>query len=556
MAPRTIIVVGGALAGPVAAARAREVDERAKIILLERARDANYSVGGIAQVVSGEARTPLSAQRERLDELRDIWRIDLRTGAEATGIDPRARLVRCGRERLEYSSLIVAGGAESVLPPIPGLEGASNVVHFRTPSDADAIAAASAMGARRAAVIGGGSMGIEAADALARRGFATTLLERTPRLLSAFSPVMSDIAAEGLRSRGIGVLTSARIASAERRGEAVVALALSRNREIACDLVVVAAGVVPRSGLLTKHGAQALPNGALVVDDACRTSLEHVHACGACVALPRFWTEKPAWIPQATLVDRTSQVAGSAAAGGSDRIGEPLLGTTLVRAGATVVGRSGLTRDEAAKACRKGALRIVITESPSVDPFVGDAAPLTVELLHDDESGAIIGGDVGGSSGVDKRLDALAMGLHGVLLTPHALAEVDLGHAPTFSPVRDPLNVAGSVLAQVIAGQVDARLAESIGKARLTLVDVRPEGASSPGAQGARRVPLSSLREALRSLPASRPLAFIDEDGRLGYLACRIARGRGRKDACFISGGLRAWRAAGLPLTAADSPRP
>lgn len=548
MAPRTIVIVGGALAGPVAAARAREVDERARIVLLERARDANYSVGGIAQIVSGEARTPVSAQRDRVQELRDLWRVDLRTGVEVSGLDPKKRLVRFGRERVEYSSLIFAGGAESILPPIPGLEGAANVTRFRTPRDADAIAAAGASGARRAVVLGGGPMGIEAADALAMRGFSTTLLERAPRLLPGFSPVMSDMAAEGLRARGIGVLTSVKVTGSDRQGDIVEALHLARHRAIACDLVVVAAGVTPRTEMLTKLGAAATSAGALIVDDSCRTSLEHVFACGACVALPRFWTEKPAWIAQAAIVDRTARVAGGAAAGGDDRIGEPFLGTTLVRAGAAVVGRTGLSREEASKACRKGALRVVITESPALDPWIAEPSPLVVELLHDDESGAILGGDVGGSVGVDKRLDALAMGLHGVLLTPHALGEVDLGHAPPFGPVRDPLNVAGTMLSACLSGEVDARLAESLATARVTLVDVRPEPSRGAGAKGARRVPIGALREALKGLPASRPLAFIDDDGRLASVACRIARGRGRKDACFVAGGLRAWRAAGLPL--------
>lgn len=550
MAARSIVVVGAALSGPVAAARARETDDRARIILLERGPDANYSVGGIAQIVSEEARA--SSARGRVEELADTWKVEVRTGTEVTAVDPRRKSIRAGRDRLEYTSLVVASGVESIMPDIPHLAGAANVVAFRTPRDADFLLAALSSGARRAVVIGGGSLGIEAADALARRGFVTSLVERGPRLLGDFSPVMSAIAAEGLDALGVHVVTKAQIAGVEREGDDVTRLLIGRGHAIRCDVVVVAAGVRPRTGLLARAGATTILNGAVVVDDTCRTSLDSVWACGTCVARPRFWTETPAWIPQAAMADRTAQVAGAAAAGGIARLSEPMLGTTLVRAGERVVGRTGLTRAEAAKACARGSLGTVVTESPATDPMVGDGTALVVELRWDDASGAVVGGEVGGETGVDKRLDALALGLHGVLLTPHSLAEADLGHAPTFSPVRDPLNVAGGVAAACLDGLVEARTAESLAKARVTLVDVRPDDADGASAKGARRVPLGRLRESLKQLPASRPLVFLDETGRLGYLACRIARSRGRKDAAFVTGGLRAWRTAGLPLQATD----
>ncbi len=547
MAPRTIVIVGGALAGPVAAARARETDDRAQIVLLERASVANYSVGGIAQIVSGESGAHALAAREKAEELRDAYRVDVRTGVEATELDAKRKSLKAGRSRLAFDALIYAGGVESIMPAIPGLAGASNVARFRTPADADLIHALRARGARRAVVIGGGSLGVAAADALARADMHVTLLERHGQILSEFSPVAASVAVEGLAEVGAGVVTSAKISSAEREGDAVTALIVGRGRRIACDLVIVAAGARPRTDLLVKAGAKTIAGGALRVDDACLTSLPDIHACGTCVALPGFWDDKPAWIAQAAVADRTAQVAGSAAAGGLERMGEPFLGTMLVRAGTRIVGRTGLSRAQAARALGKREPGIVIASAPATDPMVTAATPVLVELRFDPADGTVVGGDVAGGPGADKRLDALAMGLHGVLLTATALAEVDLGHDPPLSPVRDPLNVAGTIAASCVAGLSSARTAESLARARVTLVDVRPAEARG-GAKGARRIPLASLRERLKEIPASRPAIFVDEDGRLGYLASRIARGRGRKDAGFLTGGLRAWRAAGLPV--------
>jgi NADPH-dependent 2,4-dienoyl-CoA reductase/sulfur reductase-like enzyme/rhodanese-related sulfurtransferase len=543
MAPRTIAVVGGAFAGPIAAARAREIDDKARIILLERNRSVDYAACGIAQHVSREAAFPDSLQRRRVEELRDLWRVEVRTGAEVDGIDVARRTLRIGRERLAWNSVVYAAGVESVLPDVPDLEGAQNLVRFRTPSDADAVFATRAAGRRRVVVVGAGLMGVEAADALARGGLDVVLLERKERILPDFAPVASALAADGLADAGVRIITRARLRVAHREGDDITFLEVGRAA-LRCDLVVIAAGVVPRTGLLAQAGAALTKQGAVVIDERCATSLPDIYACGTCVAVTDHVSERPLWSAQAAIADRTAQVAGACAAGGEAHL-LPLVVSAIVRAGDMTIGRTGMTRTQA-RARAKDRLGITTIEAPGTDPVLGGDA-VAVELLHEGDLGLMLGADVAGRTGIPQRLAALAAALRGGLLVDD-LAEVDLGYAPPYSPVRDPVNVAGTVALATLIDRTHAVLPEDAARGRALLVDVRDGSARRDAPAGSRHVPLATLRETLRSLPASRRLVFVDDTGRLGYLASRIARCRGRKDAAYLNGGLRAWRAAGLRL--------
>jgi len=388
-------------------------------------------------------------------------------------------------------------------------------------------------------------MGIEAADALARAGLDVTLLERKERILPDFAPVASLVAAEGLADAGVRIVTRSRLRSAHRQGDVVVHLEVGRA-VLRCDLVVIAAGVAPRTQLLASAGAALAKSGAVVIDERCATSLPEVYACGTCVAVIDHVSELPTWSAQAAIADRTAQVAGACAAGGEAHL-LPLVVSAIVRAGEMTIGRTGMTRAQA-RARAKDRVGITTIESPATDPVIG-GDPVALELIHEGDLGLLLGADVAGRTGIPQRLAALAAALRGGLLVDD-LAELDLGYAPPFAPVRDPVNVAGTVALATLIERTQALLPEEATRGRALLVDVR-EGARRDAPPGARHVPLATLREALRSLPASRRLVFIDDTGRLAYLASRIARCRGRKDAAYLNGGLRAWRAAGLPLAGA-----
>ncbi len=541
MKQNRIVVVGGALAGPTAAARAREVDEHAHIVLLERAPNVSYAIGGLAYHLSGEVEDVEALDRERAAFFRANYDVEVRTGVEVHAIDVRARAIETTDGRLAWDALVVSTGAESVVPDVPGLDGALNVVPFRNLVHLRTILRELRRGPR-VVVIGGGHFGVEAADGLARRGAEVVLLERDERLLPGFARGASRAARLGLEALGVDVRTSAPIVTASRRGPRVSSLVLQDGSAVPCDVVILAAGVRPRTGLLARAGARLLANGAVRVDERCETSLTDVYACGSCIAVRHAVTDELTWIPQASIVDKSAQVAGASAAGGLAEL-RPALGTMIVRSGRAVVARTGLAQAAMERA------EVTRVHPLSRDAFFPGAAPVSIELAHDPRTGKLLGADVWGTDGVDKRIDVLATAIAGSL-TVADLAAVDLAYEPAFSASRDAVNVAGAVATELASEPGIAWSAEEIhGRSGLVLVDLRSaeERAARGAMPGARSLSIAEVRAGIDALAAADgPIVFVSSDGRAGFLAARLARGRGLHDAGFLSGGVASWLAAGF----------
>jgi rhodanese-related sulfurtransferase len=291
-------------------------------------------------------------------------------------------------------------------------------------------------------------------------------------------------------------------------------------------------------------------DGSVAVDSRCETSLRGVFACGVCIAVPHAVTGLPTWTPQAAVADKSAQVAGACAAGGDATL-EPVVGAAIVRAGAVTIARSGLTREEAV-AFVGADVDAVQVHVPSHDTFLPGAKLVSIELVYRRSSGEILGAQVAGGDGADKRADVLATAVHAGM-SVEQIAMLDLSYAASYSSARDPVNVAGAVAASARAGHAEAWSAERVWahKGAITLVDVR--GAADRDVagtlEGAKKLPLAALRGGLSGLPAGKPLVFFCDTGRHGYLAARIAKAHGR-EAAYLSGGLRSWVGAGRRLAA------
>jgi NADPH-dependent 2,4-dienoyl-CoA reductase/sulfur reductase-like enzyme/rhodanese-related sulfurtransferase len=544
MKQKRIVIVGGALAGPTAAARAREVDENARILLLERAPAVSYAIAGLAYHLSGEVKEIAALDQERASFFRANYDVEVRTGIEVLSVDVRHRRVMTSGGAFPWDALVVSTGVESIIPDLPGLAGALNAVPFRNLENLRTILRELRRG-NRVVVIGGGHFGIEAADGLARRGAEVVVVERGPRLLPGFAPGASRAARLGLEALGVEVRTGVELTRAERRGARVAALVPLHGPPIPCDLVVIAAGVSPRTRLLRDAGADVLKSGAIQVDEACRTSLPGIVACGTCVAVRHAVSGDLTWLPQASIADKTSQVAGATAAGGQAQLGA-MLGTAIVRAGDRVVARTGLAQTEL------GSAEITRVHPLSRDAYFPGAAGLSIEIAHDPASGRLLAADVWGADGVDKRIDVLATAIAG-RLTVWDLARLDLACEPPFGAARDPVNVAGSVAFVTACEPGLAWSPEEVARSKTAvLVDVRSPAERLVGGQIAlsRRLTIAQVRASAAKLSKSKvPIVFVSSDGRDGFLAAAILRARGGRKAGFLSGGLQSWTGAGLPLT-------
>jgi len=522
---RTIVVLGGAQSGPTAAARAREIDESARIVLIESASEVSYAAAGLAHHLSGEVPSLADLNRETATLFRDVYGIEVRTGVAVTRIDAKRRTVELGSEQLAWDALVYALGADSIVPE--PLAGAPNVFRFRTLSDLSAISARIEQGQRRVAILGGGFFGVEAADGLLRRRLDVVLVEQAARILGGFAPFVSKRASEALAALGARVVTGSKLARAQRSGEEISALVLESGERIPVDFVIAAAGIAPRTALLAQAGAKLLRDGSVAVDARMRTSLAGVYACGVCASVEHAVTGKRALVAQAAIADKTAQIAGANAAGAKQKM-EPALGTAVVRAGDVVCARTGLGHQSGAK----GVL-VTRVHAPSHDAWFPGSAPISLELRHDAKTGRFLGADVCGKQGVDKRIDVLATALAGGL-TVKELADLDLAYAPPFSAARDAVNVAATVACARTPALPPAELASLASDD--VLVDVRPAGAKP--LRGALAIPLDVLRERFGELPERGRLVFVDELGRGAYLAARIAEQRGRAGARWVSGGL------------------
>jgi NADPH-dependent 2,4-dienoyl-CoA reductase/sulfur reductase-like enzyme/rhodanese-related sulfurtransferase len=544
--PRRIVIVGGVAGGASAAARARRTNEHARITVIERGAHASFANCGLPYYVGGEI-----TDRERLlvarpERFRDWLDVELRTGHEAIAIDPRNRrlVVRdlgTGRdETLEWDRLILAPGARPLRPPVPGAH-APNVFTLRDLHDADGLHAAVTGGARRAVVVGAGYIGLELAEMLARRGLGVTLVERLPQVLQSLDPELASVVSDELRRRGVCVRLGQGLAGFELEGGLVRSVTMDHGEGVDADLVVLALGVRPDLRLAEDAGLAIGPAGGIRVDEYMRTSAEGIYAVGDAVEYTHAVTTGPALVPLAGPATRAGRVAGEHAATDAGPPMAPVLGTSIVRVFGVVAGSTGLTRRQAATAGLP--VRELLVPGHDHATYYPGASPLVLKVLYHQEDGRLLGAQVVGRNGVDKRLDVLATAI-GLGARADHLATLDLAYAPPFGAARDPIHVAG-FLAENERRGLDRFLAPNeldALPAGAQILDVRnaDERAADP-ADGTIAIPLGELRARLAELDPTRPVITLCKGGQRAYFASRILRQRGFTDVRTATGGMVAW---------------
>jgi NADPH-dependent 2,4-dienoyl-CoA reductase/sulfur reductase-like enzyme/rhodanese-related sulfurtransferase len=441
---------------------------------------------------------------------------------------------------LEWDRLILAPGARPVRPPIAGAD-SSNVFALRDLHDAGGLHAAVTGGARRAVVVGAGYIGLELAEMLARRGLAVTVVERLPQVLQSLDPELASIVSDELRRHGICVRLDQALAGFVLEGDMVRAVRLDDGVEIETDLVVLALGVRPELQLAKDAGLAIGAAGGIRVDEYMRTSAAGIYAVGDAVEYTHAVTGRPALVPLAGPATRAGRVAGEHAATDGSPPMTPVLGTSIVRVFGVVAGSTGLTRRQAAAAGLP--VRELLVPGYDHATYYPGAAPLVLKILYHQADGRLLGAQVVGRNGVDKRLDVLATAI-GLGARTDQLATLDLAYAPPFGSARDPIHVAG-FLAENEQRGLDRFLApEELGTLPATaqIVDVRDpaERAADPVA-GTVAIPLSELRSRIGELNPARPVVTLCKSGQRAYFASRILRQRGFTDVRTATGGMVAW---------------
>lgn len=552
---RTIVVIGGAGGGPVAAARARETDEDARIVLVEKKPAVSWVQAGLRHHLEGKVRRIADLDQERASFFRERHRVEVRTGTEAVRIDPESHRIVLrstdsgATEAIRYDALIFSGGAEIVMPSIPGLEG-PGVTGFRTADDLAAIRAAIDAGAKRAAVLGCGPFGLDAADGLRAAGLEVHVIEKADRILPSLSLLGARAAARRLAELGVKlhlkdeVTAAKRVAGKAKRsagGAGTIALSLRSGETLEVDLVVVATGLRPSTSLLSDAGASLNADGSVRTNPDMQTTLPGVYACGTAVSVLHAVTRTQLWIPQAAIAARTAQIAGrNAAAGAAKETLPPLAGSALYVVGDQRFARTGLSETEARAALGDERVVVITIHGYAGEPWIGGDA-MCVRLVVDRNKNAVVGGEVWGIEGVPRRIDLLSAAIEGGW-SPTRIADLDMAYAPTLGPALDPLHAAGLFGSLTLTGEARPISAEALALRvlrgeGLQIVDVSRPGQGTHWPTGTLSIPLEMLRERLADIPRDRPVVLVSQTGQRAFQAWRILKQRGFVDAQHLDGG-------------------
>ncbi len=551
-----LVVVGGVAAGASVAARARRLDESAQIIVLERGHHVSFANCGLPYHIGG-----VIADRSRLllqtpQSLRESLDIEVRVGNEVTAIDRTKQTVTVtdlatGTEYTEsYDALALCTGAEPIRPPLPGID-LPGIHVLRRIGDMDAIkseldtALAHAEAGDRPAVtcviIGAGYIGLEMAENLAHRGATVRVVEMADQILPPLDHELSVPVEHHLRSRGIGLHLSTAAAAITRRAEGLT-VELTNSVLLDADLVILSAGVRPSTQLARDAGLAIGERGGITVDTHMRTSDPHIWAAGDSIETPN--TVLPgSWLaPLAGPANREARVAAENICG---RETEYLStqGTSIVKVFDMVAGGTGATERQLLAAGLD--YRAVHIHPSGHAGYYPGTAMMNLKLIFAPDTGRILGAQVTGFDGVDKRLDVLATALRAGM-TVWDLEELELAYAPPFGSAKDPVNMAGFVASNVLLGDLTLWYAQDYPHATegARIIDVRTaEEFSIWHLPGAENVPLATIREASADWDRAQPLRLYCSVGFRSYLAYRSLVQRGFTDVATLSGGSETFRA-------------
>lgn len=554
-----VVIIGGVAGGASAAARLRRLDEQAEIVVLERTGYVSYANCGLPYYVGGVIRRKEALTLQTPQSFRERFRVEVRVHHEAVKIDPASQTVTVRRlddgsvyeER--YDELILSPGARAVKPELPGAD-LEQIFTLRTVEDTFRIHTyLQSHTPKRAVVIGGGFIGLEMAENLVHAGVQTTLLQRSGQVMPPLDLDMACFLHARLIKAGVDLRFHQAIRGFEMRGGQIVTL-VEGKPPVEADLVVLAIGVEPDTDLARTAGLELGQKGSIVVNEQMQTSVPHIYAVGDAVQVRHFVTGRPALISLAGPANRQGRIAADNLTGRGSRY-PGSQGSAVVQLFGLTAAATGLN-EKTAKA-QGIAYDKVVTYSASHATYYPGATNMTVKTLYDPATGKILGAQIVGVDGVDKRLDVLATAIRAGM-TAQDLAELDLCYAPPYSSAKDPVNMAGFVIEDVRQGLVRQHHWHEVpalqNRADVTLLDVRTVEEYSEGhIPGAINIPLDDLRDRLGELDPKKPIYVNCFSGLRSYLACRILTQHGF-DCSNLSGGWRFYANVVGQLHGADAP--
>ncbi|WP_339916005.1 FAD-dependent oxidoreductase [Yeosuana marina] len=544
-----IIVIGGLSAGPSAAAKARRENEQAEIMLFEKGANISYATCGMPYAFSGviESRDQLMVVKPEL--LQNRFNIDVHLNEEIVKIDTKNKVVYSNISDYEYDKLIFATGASSILPPIGNIKLANNWSTCRSMFDFDKITKEGLTEeSKHITVIGAGLIGVEVAENLKEAGKKVTLIEGSTHVLNMWQQKFGNFAANVLTYEGIEVLTESLVSKfdIDENGK-IKAVVTKEGRQIPTDFVILSVGIKPNTDLLIQEGAETIGNGALKVNEFMETSLKDVYAAGDNVSIKNLQTNEFDYFPLGTHSNKAGRAAGANAVGRNISF-KGAYKTAIVKVFDYTLARTGMN---ATTLTEKGiAFKTVLSVAGSTPGYYPGQKDLITEIYYNPETEEILGAELFGEVGVDKRVDVLSTAIYAKLKITD-LAQLDLAYAPPFSPAKDPVVVTSYVTENILNNRSEQISVEDLeafinnhSKEDYLLIDSRTVDEYEKGTiPGAINYPLDQIRKQVDFIKSQdKKVVIFCQKGLRGYLAELILRNNGVTNVLNVAGGFKIWQ--------------
>ena len=539
-----VVIVGGVAGGATAAARIRRLDEQAEIVVFERSGYISYANCGLPYFIGDVITDPEDLTLQTPESFYSRFRTEMKVRHEVTAIHPDRKTVsvknlETGEEFEEnYDKLILSPGAKPTQPRVPGT-GLDRVFTLRTVEDTFRIKAYINKHHPKSAVLaGGGFIGLELAENLRELGMDVTIVQRPRQLMNPFDPDMAALIHGEMRRNGVRLVLGRTVEGfAEKDGG--VDVLLKDGAPLHAGMVVLAIGVTPDTALAKDAGLALGIRDSIVVNERMETSVPDIYAVGDAVQVKHAVTGQDALISLAGPANRQGRIAADNVCGGDSRYSGSQ-GSSVIKVFGLTAAVTGVSETNA----RKAGLDVdkVILSPMSHAGYYPGGKLMTMKAVFEKGTFRLLGAQIVGYEGVDKRIDVLATAIRAGM-TAVQLKDLDLAYAPPYSSAKDPVNMAGFMAENLAKGLVKQFRTEDVKvlprDGSVTLLDVRtPREYAGGHIEGFRNIPVDELRERLGEIEPGKPAYVICQSGLRSYIACRILAGHGFT-AYNFSGGYR-----------------
>lgn len=556
-----VVIVGGVAGGATAAARLRRLDESAEIVVFERSGYVSYANCGLPYYIGGIITDRAELTLQTPESFWRRFRVDMRVRHEVTAIHPDTKTVdvknlATGEVFAEsYDKLILSPGARPTQPALPGV-GIDRLFTLRTVEDTLKLREFIEQHHPRSAVLaGGGFIGIELVENLRELGLDVTVVQRPKQLLNPLDADMAAFLHAQLREKGVKLMLGRTVEGFAADGDRVNVL-IKDEAPLTADMVVLAIGVTPDTALAKDAGLELGIKGSIVVNDRMETSVPDIYAVGDAVQVKHSVTGQDALLSLAGPANKQGRIAADNICGGDSRyLGSQ--GSSVIKVFDMTIAATGVNEKTARQAgidCDK-----VFLSPMSHAGYYPGGKVMTMKVVFEKGTYRLLGAQIVGYEGVDKRIDVLATAIHAGLTGPQ-LKDLDLAYAPPYSSAKDPVNMAGFMIENLSRGLVEQFFPEDADAlprdGSATLLDVRTPGEYAAGhAEGFVNLPVDDLREHLAEIPADKPVYLICQSALRSYIACRILSQHGLR-CSHLSGGWRLYEAVMRDRAAAQEALP